>query len=124
VYLQHGLQKFGMFGGMGPDGGTVHFPTIFFWAGLIEVTCGSLILLGLFTRVAAFIASGEMAVAYFLAHAPHGGPLLTIHNHGETPAMLAFLFLYVSLVGPGAYSLDAMIAGAREPASMPSPKAT
>jgi putative oxidoreductase len=124
VYLQHGLQKFGMLGGMGPNGGTVHFPTIFFWAGLIEVTCGTLILLGLATRIVAFIASGEMAFAYFMAHAPHGGPLFTIHNRGEVPAILAFLFLYVSLVGPGAYSLDAVIGSTRRPAAMPSAQVT
>jgi putative oxidoreductase len=124
VYLQHGLQKYGFLGGFGPNGGSVHFPSLMGWAGLIEITCGVLILIGLFTRVVAFIASGEMAFAYFLAHAPHGGPLFTIHNHGEVPAILAFLFLYVSLVGPGAYSLDAMIAKARKPSTVPSPQAT
>ena len=124
VYLQHGLTKFGMLGGMGPGGGTVHFPTIMFWAGLIEVTCGTLILFGLFTRIVAFIASGEMAFAYFMAHAPHGGPVFTIHNHGEVPAILAFLFLYISLTGPGAYSLDAIIANARRSAVVPSPQTT
>jgi putative oxidoreductase len=122
--MQHGLQKYGMLGGFGPNGGSVHFPSLMGWAGLIEITCGVLILIGLFTRVVAFIASGEMAVAYFLAHAPQGGPLFTIHNHGEVPAILAFLFLYISLVGPGAYGLDAVIANARRPATAPSPQAT
>ena len=62
VYMQHGLQKYGLLGGFGPNGGSVHFPSLMGWAGLIEITCGVLVLLGLFTRVAAFIASGEMAL--------------------------------------------------------------
>jgi putative oxidoreductase len=124
AYMQHGLQKYGMLGGFGPNGGSVHFPSLMGWAGLIEITCGVLILLGLFTRVMAFIASGEMAVAYFMAHAPHGGPVFTIHNHGEVPAILAFFFLYVCLVGPGPYSLDAVIAKARRPSPIASPQTT
>ncbi len=124
VYLQHGLQKYGLLGGFGPNGGSVHFPSLMGFAGLIEITCGVLVLLGLFTRVAAFVALGEMAFAYFLAHAPHGGPLFTIHNHGEVPAILAFFFLYVCIVGPGAYSLDTIIANARRPSAIPSPQAT
>src|SRR5579864_6241978 len=82
VYFQHGAQKmFGVFGGIDGHGGTVHFPSLFGWAGVIEVGCGALILLGLATRGAAFIASGEMAVAYFKAHAPRGF-LVTVINHG------------------------------------------
>jgi putative oxidoreductase len=115
VFLQHGAQKMlGVLGGFGgPQGGTAHFPSLMGWAGVIELGLGILILLGLFTRVAAFISSGEMASAYFMAHVPRGGPLFTVLNHGEVPAILAFLFLYFALVGGGKYSLDALIARAR-----------
>lgn len=124
VYLQHGLQKmFGVLGGVGPNGATAHLPGLFGWAGLIEVVCGIAILLGLFTRITAFIASGEMAVAYFMAHAPRG-PLFTVQNHGEVPAILAFLFLYFALVGPGAFSMDALIASTRRGSTMPEPQRT
>ena len=112
VFLQHGAQKFGMFGGMGPDGGAVHFPSLMGWAAVIELGGGTLILLGLFTRVAAFIASGEMAVAFFKAHFPNHG-IFTILNHGESAALLSLLFLYFVLQGPGPYSVDALISKAR-----------
>jgi putative oxidoreductase len=124
VFLQHGLQKmFGVLGGVGPNGATAHLPGLFGWAGLIETVCGIAILLGLFTRVTAFIASGEMAVAYFKAHAPHGA-LFTVQNHGEVPAILAFLFLYFALVGPGAFSMDALIASTRHSSTIPEPQRT
>lgn len=123
VFLQHGLQKmFGMLGGFGPNGGTAHLPGLLGWAGLIETVCGVLILVGLFTRVVAFIASGEMAAAYFLAHAPIS-LVFTVRSHGEVPAILSFLFLYFSLVGPGPYSLDAVAVGARRQA-VPAPQGT
>lgn len=114
VFLQHGAQKMlGVLGGFGgPQGGTAHFPSLMGFAGVIELGCGVLILVGLFTRPIAFLASGEMAFAYFMAHAPRN-PIFTSLNHGETPAMLAFLFLYFSLVGAGPYSLDAVISRAR-----------
>jgi len=109
VYLQHGAQKIlGVLGGFGPAGGTAHFPSLFGWAGVIELGCGTLILIGLFTRGAAFIASGEMAVAYFMEHAPRN-VLFTILNHGELPALFAVLFLYFVVQGAGYYSLDTLI---------------
>jgi putative oxidoreductase len=71
----------------------------------IECVCGALILIGLFTQIAAFIASGEMAVAYFKFHAPHAfWPLL---NHGEVPVLLCFIFLYLAAAGGGPLSVDA-----------------
>ncbi|HTN93354.1 MAG TPA: DoxX family protein [Gallionella sp.] len=75
-------------------------------AGMLELGGGVLILLGLFTRPAAFILSGEMAVAYFMAHAPHG--LLPILNQGELAVMYCFVFLYLSVAGAGEFSLDAL----------------
>jgi putative oxidoreductase len=123
VFFQHGAQKiFGVFGGIDGNGGTAGFPGLFGWAGVIEAGCGILILVGLLTRGAAFLASGEMAVAYFKAHAPHG-LLVTVLNHGELPALFSFLFLYFALIGGGRYSLDALIAG-RRGATAPAPLAT
>jgi putative oxidoreductase len=102
VYLCHGAQKlFGVFGGHPVWGG----PPLFIAAGLIEMTCGPLMLVGLFATPAALIASGEMAVAYFYMHLPHGGPL-PILNHGELPAIFSFVFLYIASRGAGTWSLD------------------
>ena len=109
VYLQHGTSK--LFNWPSPFGAD-HLPPLMLVAGIIECFGGALILLGLGTRFAAFICSGEMAVAFFMAHWPRGG-ILTLVNHGESPAMLALLFLYVALTGPGPYSHDAMIARGR-----------
>jgi putative oxidoreductase len=103
LFVCHGLQKaFGMFGGGG------HLPPLMLAAGWIEIVGGLLIALGLFTAIAAFISSGEMAVAYFMAHAPHGA--LPIVNHGELAVLYCFLFLYIAARGTGPYGLDAMLA--------------
>jgi putative oxidoreductase len=73
-------------------------------AGLIELVCGALIAIGLLTGIAAFIASGEMAAAYFIAHAPQGWiPLL---NKGELAVLYCFLFLYIAMRGAGILSVD------------------
>jgi putative oxidoreductase len=85
------------------------------WGGVIELVCGTLIVLGLFTRPAAFLASGEMAVAYFVAHAPRNFfPLL---NDGRPAVAFCFVFLYLAVAGGGAWSLDRLIAerGGRSP---------
>jgi putative oxidoreductase len=75
-------------------------------AGVLETFGGLLILLGLFTRPVAFVLAGEMAVAYFMAHAPRGFfPLL---NKGEPAVLYCFVFLYLAAVGPGPWSLDAL----------------
>jgi putative oxidoreductase len=73
-------------------------------AGVIELVGGALLLLGLFTRPVAFILSGEMAVAYFMAHAPGG--LLPILNQGELAVEWCFVFLFFWAAGPGAFSMD------------------
>lgn len=111
IYLCHGAQKFfGVLGGHPVWGG----PPLFIAAGIIEMTCGPLMLLGLLTRAAAFVAAGEMAAAYFLMHLPHGPwPIL---NHGELPVVLCFVFLYIAARGPGIWSLDRRLAR-RGPAS-------
>ena len=105
LFVCHGLQKiFGMFG----EHGGGHLPPLMLAAGWIEIVGGLLIALGLFTAIAAFISSGEMAVAYFMAHAPHGA--LPIVNHGELAVLYCFLFLYIAARGTGPYGLDAMLA--------------
>ena len=73
-------------------------------AGVIEFVCGVLIALGLFTTYAAFLASGEMAVAYFKQHAPGG--VLPILNHGELAVLYCFVFLYMAAQGCGVWSVD------------------
>jgi len=75
-------------------------------AGLIEIVGGILLLIGLFTRLAAFIMSGEMAVAYFMAHAPHGNVLLPMLNQGELAVLYCFVFLFFAAAGAGAWSID------------------
>jgi len=76
-------------------------------AGIIEFFGGVLVLLGLFTRPAAFLMAGEMAAAYFMSHAPHG--FWPIVNHGEAAALYCFIFLFYSAHGAGRFSLDAMM---------------
>jgi putative oxidoreductase len=80
-------------------------------AGLLEVVLGALILIGLFTRLAAFVASGEMAAAYFMAHQPQGG--LPIQNGGEPAVLFCFAFLYIASRGAGIWSADAPRRGSR-----------
>jgi len=102
LFACHGAQKvFGAFGGMPVKGN----PEIMI-AGWLELVCGILIAVGLFTGIAAFLASGEMAVAYFQAHAPNG--FFPIENHGEAAVLYCFVFLYIAAHGAGALGLDGM----------------
>ena len=100
LFAAHGAQKlFGMFGGKQPP----MWSQIWF-AGVIELAAGLLIAIGLLTFIAAFLASGEMAAAYFIAHAPKGmNPLL---NGGELAVLYCFLFLYMAARGGGRWSVD------------------
>ncbi len=100
LFACHGAQKlFGVLGGTPQLGHTKMMI-----AGIIEFGGGLLIALGLFARIAAFIASGEMAVAYFTMHAPHG--FWPIVNKGELAVAYCFFFLFVAAHGAGPYSLD------------------
>jgi putative oxidoreductase len=110
MYLMHGSQK--LFDWPIPSPAPVQvgsFP--FWWAGLIEFVLGVLITLGLFTRIAAFIASGEMAVAYFWMHWPPldgpAKPFWPIANGGEPAVVYCFAFLLLATAGAGAWSVDA-----------------
>jgi len=77
------------------------------FAGMLEIVGSLLILLGLFTRPAAFILSGEMAVAYFMAHAPQGHFFTPVLNRGEEAVLYCFIFLFLCVAGAGAWSIDA-----------------
>jgi len=81
--------------------------TLAWFAGIIELVGGALLTVGLSTRVAAFIVSGEMAVAYWMVHAPQA--TYPIQNHGELAIMFCFVFLYIAAAGPGPWSLDAAL---------------
>jgi putative oxidoreductase len=92
------------------------------WAAAIELVCGLLVVVGLGTRVAALICSGAMAYAYFVVHQKSGA--LPLQNHGELPAVFSWSFLLIACLGPGAFSLDAVLRrGRRKPAPSAQPAA-
>jgi putative oxidoreductase len=105
LFIAHGTQKF--FGVPGVDArATVPLLSQLGLASILEMVGGSLLLLGLFTRPIAFVLAGEMAVAYFTAHAPRGfWPLV---NRGEPAVLFCFTWLYFAAVGAGPWSLDAL----------------
>jgi putative oxidoreductase len=114
LFAFHGAGKvFGLFGGKGFG----ELPPLIKVAGIIELGGGALILLGLFTGWAAFLASGMMAVAYFKAHFPQG--FWPIENGGELAALYAWLFLYMAARGDGTWSLGRLLFRRGEPAGEP-----
>jgi putative oxidoreductase len=103
LFLEHALIKLAGF----PPGGKPGLQELgsFLWiAGLIELLTSVLVTLGLFTRIAAFIAAGEMAVAYWMVHAKMG--FYPAVNMGEGAILFCFVFLYLAAAGPGAWSID------------------
>jgi putative oxidoreductase len=100
LFLAHGTQKILGF----PDGMNPPLMSIFGAAGLIEIVAGLMILVGFYTRPAAFIASGTMAVAYFMMHAPQS--FFPSNNAGDAPILFCFVFLYLVFSGPGAWSAN------------------
>jgi putative oxidoreductase len=112
LFLAHGVQKYFGFPVPGPFGLAAPF-SLMGAAGALELAGGGLVLIGLFTRPAAFILSGMMAVAYFMAHAPRG--FYPILNQGEPAILFCFVFLLLAAAGPGAWSLDGRRRGARTP---------
>lgn len=105
LLIQHGTAKFfhyphvAMFDGFQPM-------SLVGAAGVLEIVGGVLVLVGLFTRPVAFVLCGFMAVAYFIAHAPKGGVLTPIQNGGELAILFCFVFLLLSVTGPGRWSAD------------------
>lgn len=103
LFAFHGAQKlFGVF-----DGAARSIASQMGLAGIIEFAAGVLVMIGLLAGLAAFISSGQMAFAYFLAHAPRGG--WPIQNEGELAVLFCFLFLFISARGAGIWSLDAAL---------------
>jgi putative oxidoreductase len=104
IFLEHGTQK--LLGIPAGERAFVDAFTLSWWAGLFELILGALITVGLFTRLAAFIASGEMAIAYWLAHAPQN--FFPVNNMGDAAILYCFVFLFLVFAGPGKWSLDGL----------------
>jgi len=105
LFLEHGLSKF-----FGFPSTTAHHPALFdleWFAAAIETIGGVLVTLGLFTRAAAFVMSGEMAIGYFMVHAPQS--FYPYINHGEAAVLYCFVFLLLVFAGPGPWSVDALL---------------
>jgi len=101
LFVEHATSKFFAF----PVPFPVHpLPPMLVAAGAIELVAGLLVTIGLFTRLTAFIASGEMAVAYFIGHFPKG--FWPVQNMGEVAILFCFVFLYIAAAGPGAWAID------------------
>jgi putative oxidoreductase len=109
TFTLHGAQKFGALGGLG--GHAAPFYSLLWFAGILEIIGGPLIILGLFTRPVAFILCGEMAVAYFRVHIHVGPWAFPLLNGGEITVLYCFVFLFLVFAGAGAFSLDRMVRG-------------
>ncbi|MEW2352152.1 DoxX family protein [Spirillospora sp. NPDC029432] len=106
LFAFHGVASlFGVLGGSRGTGRAVEFAAWpGWWAALIQLVCGLLVLAGLLTRGAAVLASGSMAYAYFVVHQPDG--LLPLRNGGEPAALFCWSFLLIAVLGPGTWALD------------------
>ena len=117
LFLAHGTQKFLYF----PPGERAGFGWTFShsaaYAGIIELVAGALLVLGLLTRPAAFLASGMCAFAYFISHAPQN--FWPVNNMGDAAILYCFVFLYLVFAGPGPWSLDAKMARGTAETSSP-----
>lgn len=102
LFLEHATQKFFAFPVPFPMPGPL--PPMEVAAGVIELVVGVLVTVGLFTRLAAFLGSGEMAIGYFTAHFPKS--FWPAANMGEAAILFCFIFLYIAAAGPGAWSID------------------
>lgn len=104
MFMTHGAQK--LFN-LPPSAKPMQLDAITTFGGVLEFALGAMIMLGLFAGFAAFIASGEMAVAYFTAHQPSGA--LPVQNGGDAAVLFCFLFFYIAARGSGLLSLDSLI---------------
>jgi len=105
LFMQHGGQKLFEYP---PGGHKAALDSLLGLGGILELVGGALILLGFLTRPVAFILSGEMAVAYFKAHASNGLGFWPVQNHGELAVVYCFVFLYLAAAGAGPLSVDAL----------------
>jgi len=106
MFLEHGTQKFFAFPSAGPE-----LTPLLIVQGLLELVGGVMLVIGLFTRPVAFILAGDMAVAYFMRHAPRG--FFPQVNMGQLAILFCFVFLYLFVAGGGAWSVDQQRAGRR-----------
>ena len=113
IFLEHGTQKFLSFPAGDAAGSGLAFANLGAYAGIVELVCGLLIAVGLFTRAAAFLASGTMAVAYWYAHFPQNP--FPVNNMGDAAILYCFVFLYLCFAGPGPWSIDAARAARHPP---------
>lgn len=111
LFILHGTQKLLGFPASGRPAGALN--AMMTAAGVIEIVGGFLIMIGLFAGLAAFIASGEMAVAYFMVHQPMGA--FPIQNNGEPAVLFCFIFLYIASRGSGILSVDSLLTGRNAP---------
>lgn len=102
LFIEHGTQK--LLGFPAGQMGTPPFLSLFWIGGFIEIVGGFLVLLGFFTRSAAFILSGQMAVAYWMFHAPNS--FFPVNNGGDAAILYCFVFVYLVFAGPGAFALQ------------------
>ena len=108
LFMQHGAQKlFGAFGGMGRTGGTVSLMSLMGLAGVLEFFGGLALVLGLGTRMVAPVLALEMCIAFFKAHLPRGG--VPLQNGGELALLYAVVFIALSVLGGGAWSVEDLI---------------
>ncbi len=105
LFLEHGTSKYINFPATEYFANGVEIFSLMGLAGVLEVIGGLLIIFGLFTRIAAFVLAGFMAVAYFMAHAPQN--FFPMNNQGDAAILFCFIFLYFSAAGAGPWSLDA-----------------
>ena len=111
IFLEHGTQKFLFFPPGERAGSGWAFADLGAVAGIFEIVAGLLIMVGWFTRPAAFVASGTMAIAYWYAHAPKN--FFPVNNMGDPAILYCFVFLYLVFAGPGAWSIDGVRARTR-----------
>ena len=113
IFFEHGTQK--LLGFPLSERAAPELLSLSGIAGILELVGGALLVLGLFTRPVAFILSGEMAVAYWMAHAPQS--FVPVNNGGDAAILYCFVFLYLVAAGGGPWSLDAWLRGTDQPAS-------
>ena len=104
LFIEHGTQKLLAFPIAPPGGAVPAMFTLYWFAGVLEIFVGLMVLVGFFARPAAFVLSGMMAVAYFMAHFPRS--FWPVANGGDAAILFCFVFLYIAAAGPGPFSIN------------------